>query len=228
MRLSFTTLYWFTILTFIAWAIYLWSQAPDFGVQPECNYRTIYVIMFVNIKAAGPVFRKLLTALLALLLAVFFVSYFVTVSCTIPQFLRMRREQRNSARDEIDLEAPPAPKASRTLVSTLFGTKSSSTAATTTTTTSEPPPAPLRRQSTINALTRDKNKLVAHFLGVAYQIAMIELMIHRNPTEQEDSIWGFGQVMALCLLIGPVLELMAFLVDRWNARRKDKRGAGSA
>jgi hypothetical protein len=45
--------------------------------------------------------------------------------------------------------------------------------------------------------------------GRAYIIAMTELMIQRNTIGESKSNWGFGQVLAMVMLIGPCVDLVS-------------------
>jgi hypothetical protein len=64
--------------------------------------------------------------------------------------------------------------------------------------------------------------LVGHLAGSSYIIAMIELMIKRNRVDRTEDAWSFGQVLAMVMLVGPLIELVAFLLER-----KEDTGHGS-
>ncbi|KAJ5310044.1 uncharacterized protein N7443_002505 [Penicillium atrosanguineum] len=48
------------LAAFIAFNVYLWVTAPQFGAQPTCNPDTVYVVFGVSIKATSPVFRYII------------------------------------------------------------------------------------------------------------------------------------------------------------------------
>jgi len=50
-------------------------------------------------------------------------------------------------------------------------------------------------------------KLLGEVAGRSYVIAMLELMIQRNTTGSAGGEWGFGQILAIVLLIGPIIDL---------------------
>jgi len=43
---------------------------------------------------------------------------------------------------------------------------------------------------------------------------MLELMIKRNNLGPGAGLWTFGQVLAMVLLIGPLIELLALLLGK--------------
>lgn len=65
---------------------------------------------------------------------------------------------------------------------------------------------------------RDIYQAVAYLAGTAYLAAMVELMIQRNKLEPDEEEWTFGQVLAMMMLIGPVIELMSMLLGKLDER----------
>jgi hypothetical protein len=43
---------------FVAFNVLVWANAPTFGLQPECNDSTIYVIFGVSVRDTGDVLRR--------------------------------------------------------------------------------------------------------------------------------------------------------------------------
>ncbi|KAG8803251.1 hypothetical protein FRC18_007350, partial [Serendipita sp. 400] len=49
--------------------------------------------------------------------------------------------------------------------------------------------------------------------GRAYIIAMLELIIRRNNVLSDGSVWSFGQILAMMMLIGPIIELTSLFTS---------------
>jgi hypothetical protein len=45
--------------------------------------------------------------------------------------------------------------------------------------------------------------------GRAYIVAMLEIIIRRNHVETDGSRWSFGQILAMMMLIGPLIEIIS-------------------
>ena len=54
--------------------------------------------------------------------------------------------------------------------------------------------------------------LFGHWAGSAYIIAMLELIIKRNSLQPGIGQWTFGQLLAMVMLVGPVIEIAALLL----------------
>ncbi|KAG8828183.1 hypothetical protein FRC17_007592 [Serendipita sp. 399] len=50
--------------------------------------------------------------------------------------------------------------------------------------------------------------------GRSYIIAMLELIIRRNDVVADQSNWSFGQILAMMMLIGPIIELTSLFTSR--------------
>ena len=50
--------------------------------------------------------------------------------------------------------------------------------------------------------------LLGHWAASAYIICMLELIIQRNSLAPGIGLWTFGQVLAMAMLIGPLIELV--------------------
>jgi len=57
-------------------------------------------------------------------------------------------------------------------------------------------------------------RLVGRLGGCSYIIAMLELIIKRNASRvtPEPELWTFGQVMAMMMLVGPLIDLLSFVL----------------
>jgi hypothetical protein len=56
-------------------------------------------------------------------------------------------------------------------------------------------------------------KMLGEILGRVYIITMLELMLHRNSTTSDGNNWGFGQILAMLTLLGPLIELASFFIE---------------
>lgn len=66
--------------------------------------------------------------------------------------------------------------------------------------------------------------LIGHLFVSSYLIAMLELMIKRNNIGPGLGSWTFGQVLAMALLLGPLIELVSLLlgvVDEGPASQRE-------
>lgn len=54
--------------------------------------------------------------------------------------------------------------------------------------------------------------LIGHLFASSYFVAMLELMINRNTLGPGKNDWGFGQLLAVALLIGPLTEICSLLI----------------
>jgi hypothetical protein len=54
--------------------------------------------------------------------------------------------------------------------------------------------------------------VVGHTLGSVYVIVMLELIIRRNQLGPGINEWTFGQVLAMMMLVGPLIELTSSML----------------
>ncbi|OCK81568.1 hypothetical protein K432DRAFT_392041 [Lepidopterella palustris CBS 459.81] len=52
-------------------------------------------------------------------------------------------------------------------------------------------------------------KMIGEVAGRVYIVIMTELILRRNNTTGDSNDWGFGQILAMLMLIGPTIELIA-------------------
>ena len=161
---AFTSL--LIVTGYLIWLIYVFSTAPGFGANPDCNKYTIYVIFGANIKATNIVFRWVCVAGFGsvLLASGIWVAIQVFTCC------RASRKGYEQAED---------PTTSTPFYS-LFG----------------------------------------HWAASAYIIAMLELIIKRNSLKPGIGEWTFGQLLAMVMLVGPLIEISALIL-----RKLDRNGA---
>ncbi|KAL2179719.1 uncharacterized protein P884DRAFT_282945 [Thermothelomyces heterothallicus CBS 202.75] len=64
-------------------------------------------------------------------------------------------------------------------------------------------------------------QLVSYVAGTIYLAVMLELMIRRNPLGPGLEEWTFGQVLAMTMLVGPLIELGSLLLGKVDGRGSD-------
>lgn len=62
-------------------------------------------------------------------------------------------------------------------------------------------------------------QLLSYLTGTIYLAVMLELMIQRNALAPGLDEWTFGQVLAMTMLIGPLIELASLLLGKIERRR---------
>jgi hypothetical protein len=72
-----------TLCVFIAFSVYVWAQAPEFGSQPKCNSSTMYVVFGVSIRATVPIFRWIILGTLAIVPACFIIVLLLSLPCWV-------------------------------------------------------------------------------------------------------------------------------------------------
>lgn len=66
-----------------------------------------------------------------------------------------------------------------------------------------------------NGHSRDRKPfwtVVGHTIGSVYVIVMLELIIRRNQLGPGINEWTFGQVLAMMMLVGPLIELTSSVI----------------
>ncbi|KAL2126200.1 hypothetical protein VTI74DRAFT_1481 [Chaetomium olivicolor] len=71
------------VSAFIAFNVYVWIRAPDFGSQPECNSTVVYVLFGNSINATNPIFRYIILATLAAIPGFFVIFLILGLPCWI-------------------------------------------------------------------------------------------------------------------------------------------------
>ncbi|KAL2069259.1 hypothetical protein VTL71DRAFT_15597 [Oculimacula yallundae] len=175
---------------FLAFAAYIWSTAPTFGSQPECNASTKYVIFGVSILATEPVFRYVI---LGLMIATV-VGVAVAMSCAgtiYACFCGVRRSERGIRSDDI---------ASATHALSRLNFKQGKASA-----------AMLQQEIIAVALRTGVN---------LYAIITLEQTIGRNTVGKEEKSWSFGQVLAIFMLVGVAVEVGSIFLARMDEKSK--------
>lgn len=175
-------------LAFVALTAYIWLTAPTFGSQPECNASTVYVVFGVSLGAAEEVFRYVILALMATLAVGWAVNMFVWVllakCCCGGGVWSGLRQTQKSSRD---LEA----------LQRVLGRVR----------VSDPR---VKRDMVSSQVVW----LLAHTGVNVYMIVTLEQTVARNRLSPEEREWTFGQVLAVFVLLGVVVEVMNILLPK--------------
>ncbi|KAJ5794106.1 hypothetical protein N7457_000705 [Penicillium paradoxum] len=201
-------LYFFAIIqvlalaAFLAFNVYLWVTAPNFGSQPQCNKDTIYVVFGVSIKATSPVFRYIILGTMGLIVATFALTFTCMLPCLCGFFAYRRRNPgignriEGQSRGWINwfVEVNPPVYQNR-----------------------HEPPEMLHGP----ALLRYTLNKVAYCAFCIYLIVSLEQTISRNNLDPEEKGWTFGQVIAIFLLLGVANELLNVLLASWDRKKSE-------
>ncbi|KXX80195.1 hypothetical protein MMYC01_204225 [Madurella mycetomatis] len=57
-------------------------------------------------------------------------------------------------------------------------------------------------------------ELIGRLAGTIYLAVMLELMMKRNALAPGADLWGFGQVLAMTMLVGPLIELASLMLGK--------------
>ncbi|KAK4129726.1 hypothetical protein N657DRAFT_640393 [Parathielavia appendiculata] len=89
-RIINEVVYLVTVAAFVAFNVLVWSRAPTFGSQPECNSTVVYVLFGVSIPATNDVFRYIILATFASVPGVFVISLFLSATCWMGMWCCLR------------------------------------------------------------------------------------------------------------------------------------------
>lgn len=186
-----------SLAAFIAFNVYLWVTAPQFGAQPACNPDTVYVVFGVSIKATSPVFRYIILGTLGATAAGFILVFTCMLPCICGAWVYKRRhrgdngfiQKRNCTGNWFFQVTRPENEDSEEH-------------------------EPLHGQALLNFTL---NRL-AYFGFCIYLIVSLEQTIQRNNLDPEEKGWTFGQVIAIFLLLGVANELLNVVLAKWDRK----------
>lgn len=183
-----------SLAAFIAFNVYLWVTAPQFGAQPTCNPDTVYVVFGVSIKAASPVFRYIILGSLGTVAASFVLVFTCMLPCICGAWYSNRRGRRDDGRERrcanwyLEWNTPKGQDAEEH--ERLHGQA--------------------LRNYTLNRLA---------YIGFCiYLIVSLEQTIQRNNLDPQERGWTFGQVIAIFLLLGVANELFNVVLAKWDRK----------
>ncbi|KAK1599102.1 uncharacterized protein LY79DRAFT_536967 [Colletotrichum navitas] len=172
---------------FTALTAYIWVTAPTFGNQPDCNASTVYVVFGVSIRATNDVFRYVILALMASMTVGWVLSmvmYVVLAHCCCGG---VRSGMKWARQVNPDVEA---------LKKVIGRIKVSD---------------PRFKQNLISGQV--VQLLIQTGINV-YMIVTLEQIVKRNNLSEEEKEWTFGQVLAIFVLLGVVVEVINILLPK--------------
>ncbi|KAH9958815.1 hypothetical protein BC827DRAFT_1269263 [Russula dissimulans] len=189
---SFIAVQTFSTVVFTVWLLYVWIKDSSFGSQPECNHLVKYVLFFANVRATVTWLRVL------------FIIYLVTTACTLvfrfgvilSVFLE---EFRENIRDKVRKAVGGAERQEQ----------------------QEQQERPEQGDGNGTTVRAYVNLSV---VSAVYGIATLELIVQRNRSNIQpgEGAWGFGQIIALILILGSMIDIVATVRER---RREEENSS---
>lgn len=175
---------------FLAFAAYIWVEAPTFGSQPQCNESTVYVVFGVSIRATEPVFRWVVLGLMIAMVvtAAFFMTCFGAIAACM---CGVRRKERIVRSNDVALAG--------NILARLQYQKGKGRA------------AGLQAEIIAVAMRSAVN---------LYAIITLEQTIGRNRVGTEEREWSFGQVLAIFMLVGVAVEVLSIFLAEIDEKDK--------
>ncbi|GAB1317982.1 Sphingoid long-chain base transporter RSB1 [Madurella fahalii] len=65
-------------------------------------------------------------------------------------------------------------------------------------------------------------ELIGRLAGTIYLAVMLELMMKRNALAPGVDLWSFGQVLAMTMLVGPLIELASLILGKVDERQHNE------
>ncbi|KAI9367876.1 hypothetical protein BJX61DRAFT_547070 [Aspergillus egyptiacus] len=198
---AFNTLYVLATIASLIYFIFVFASAPTFGSQEECNKETLYVIFWVGVPATHNAVRWLFVACFALIVCgILLQSYATYVRHVTDQDLDS--EVLSGGIDEFHLRWGA-------FDCMLNGGSEEEDA---------------RRRAEEIAVAKRIRMIVAtigHLVACIYLIVMLELILTRNRLRPGLQRWQFGQVLAMMMLIGPLMEVLSLVRDPGSRSRRN-------
>jgi len=85
-----------------------------------------------------------------------------------------------------------------------------------------PGPEPTDQGSAREGTTPKRVRVYLSVIPAAYGVVTLELIVHRNrPNLQPgEDAWGFGQIIALVLILGSVIDILV-TIREWRTKRAE-------
>jgi hypothetical protein len=182
---------WCSMIAFFYLVLRVWTTAPTFGSQPECNYWTFYVLMGASVRATSPWLRWLIVTLVCLAILNFLINTTRAVAS-----LGFSTRRRNLSTTSIDSDSTRGPN----IITRCLPC------------------------STTTSMQKNPGIIVRVFASI-YSVIMLELMIRRNPSSDQENIWSFGQIISLLITLMTVNEVIHFVLGENPSLRIPEPGA---
>ncbi|KAH6645152.1 hypothetical protein BKA67DRAFT_670730 [Truncatella angustata] len=173
---------------FVALTAYIWVTAPTFGAQPECNADTVYVVFGVSIPATSPIFRYVILGLMASMAVGWVLSMVFTVffaSCCCDGGARGTAKRMRHANPDVAVLKNVWARVRIT---------------------------DQRHRGSI--VSGQVIQMLVHTGINIYMIVTLEQIVERNHLSEDEAKWTFGQVLALFVLLGVVVEVVNILLPK--------------
>ncbi|GKT46642.1 uncharacterized protein ColSpa_06823 [Colletotrichum spaethianum] len=172
---------------FTALTAYIWVTAPTFGSQPDCNASTFYVVFGVSLHATNDVFRYVILALMASMAVGWVLSMVIYVFIAHCCCGGVRSGMKWARQVNPDVE---------TLKNVVARIKVSD---------------PKYKRNLVSGQV--VQLLIQTGINV-YMIVTLEQIVKRNHLSEEEKEWTFGQVLAVFVLLGVVVEVINILLPK--------------
>ncbi|KAF9507447.1 hypothetical protein BS47DRAFT_1304054 [Hydnum rufescens UP504] len=234
------------IRALLCWTIYVWATAPHLAHRVRVNDVTIYVLLFVDVRATVGWLRWIFVTAEA-------IALFALVCTPILVILGvwdLRNGNDQVVRDEQPESIPmdvvrvaEANALERGVISShpRSGLELQRTNGPLNTTASReqsvteavhaPPPRAFTQLSIISnsrlylqTPSAGESGRIGRFLTSVYGVTMLELTIHRNKKHVigNENQWAFGQIAPMVIAIGSLNEVLQFLFTEQNRRGKKR------
>ena len=232
---------WVVFTLLLCWIVYVWVTAPTFGAASVCNDATIYVILFVNVRATIGWLRWFFVTVAAITLFVmlYMPLFAILALWNLGTHREVRGENANStagASDANALELGVIPSHARSGVEPRrIAGPSDITTPRSRMATEIPHPPPRRAFTALSTVSDNKmffspqtssgRGLLGRVLTAVYGVTMLELTIKRNRNNigGDEGVWTFGQIVAMLVTAGSLNEVFHFILaeeDRGKKKRK--------
>jgi len=197
-----------TTVVFTVWLLYVWIKGSNFGSQPSCNNLVKYVLFFADVRATATWLRVL------------FIMNLVMTACTLLfRFSAILSEHMEQLRKEIHKlthKLKKRTKVWRVEPQVPRGRQESQES-------QEPEESEEQRSTHDGPVPRF---VTFSLVYAVYGVATLELIAHRNrPNIQSgENTWGFGQIIAVILTLGSLIDLVVLLRDRYARKETHSEG----
>ncbi|KAF9507451.1 hypothetical protein BS47DRAFT_311284 [Hydnum rufescens UP504] len=225
---------WMVFVLLLCWTMYMWATAPTFGPPAACNDATIYVLLFVSIRATVGWLRWIFVTAEAI--ALFALVYVPIVAILAVRNLGNNHVVGDERPNSTSMDATRVGEANaleRGVISSHLRSglelqrmdgPLNTTASREQSVTEPVHPRPRRAFTQLSTVSNNRlyfqtsfasgRGLVGRFLASIYGVTMLELTIHRNKKRVvgDENQWAFGQIAAIIIAIGSLNEVLQFLL----------------
>lgn len=177
---------------FFALTLYIWLTAPTFGSQPECNAGTLYAVFGVRVHATSDVFRYVILAFMAMMSIAWIIN--ILFSAMLARYCCGGGRGRRGAVGGREVALAEGVMRRMRI--------------------SDP-----RHKG--NAVKQQIIELMIHTGVNIYMIVTLEQTVSMNRLDAAEKEWTFGQILALFVLLGVVVEVANILLSKLDEDEDD-------